>query len=262
MPGGRREWIFGRDRFRSMTWHVELDRHGVVDQSGRSRRGRGYRVAEDPVQALNIEVARPFTGAALVALLKGPGPGSSEDDRGTRHPRPADSWTRFVSPGRQSPARPAAADPGRWLRVRGRDPGTVRGIPAGEGRQGPAPAIRGQGGRPLTRAGHPPGAQHRTTGAITAAAPGAPSPAATSRPISGCSPKSMSPRHPLRAGHPPALRPRLARVRRPPSALPPSPTDTSTTCAARPLVNAAAGRCPRHPRSAAELCGGRRGRFR
>ena len=31
------------------------------------------------------------------------------------------------------------------------------------------------------------------------------------------------------------------------SASPPSPTDTSTTCATRPAINAAAGRCPRRP---------------
>ena len=61
-------------------------------------------------------------------------------------------------PGRQPTARPAAADPGRGLRVRGRDPGTVRLRPPREGRQGPAPPIPGQGGRPLASAGHPPAA--------------------------------------------------------------------------------------------------------
>ena len=61
-------------------------------------------------------------------------------------------------PCRQPTARPAAGDPGRGLRVRGRDPATVRLLSPGEGRQGPDPPLPEQGDRPLTRAGHPPAA--------------------------------------------------------------------------------------------------------
>ena len=44
----------------------------------------------------------------------------------------------------------------RSYAFRGRDPGTVRPPPPGEGRQGPVPPNPGQGDRPLTSAGHPP----------------------------------------------------------------------------------------------------------
>ena len=149
------------------------------------------------------------------------------------------------------PLRPAAADPGRGLCVRGRGPATVRLLPPGEGRQGPDPPLPEQGDRPLTRAGHPPAApapDHRSH--RRPPPPPAPLPTPLHQGRHRAARRSRCPpRHPLRSGHPQALRPGLAPVRRPAasSASPPSPTDTSTTCATRPAINAAAGRCPRRP---------------
>ena len=157
--------------------------------------------------------------------LKGPGSGSSEDDRETRHPAPADpgpdsavSGRQSAVSGRQSTARPAAADPGRGLRVRGRDPGAVRLPRQGEGRQGPALPVPGRGGRPLPGAGHPPAApapdhgRHRRP-----PRPPAPLPPPLHQGRHRTARRSRRPpRHPLRARHPPALHPGPARVRRRP----------------------------------------------
>ena len=97
-------------------------------------------------------------------------------------------------------------------------PGTVRLRPPREGRQGPAPPIPGQGGRPLASAGHPPAApapdhgRHRRP-----PRPPAPLPPPLHQGRHRAARRSRRPpRHPLRSRHPPALHPGLARVRGPP----------------------------------------------
>ena len=136
--------------------------------------------------------------------------------------------------------------PGRGLRVRGRDPGT--GTPA-KGRPTRA-SIPGQGGRPsraqVTRLLR----QHRTTGAIadrrgprrpfprryTKADIGLLAEVAPSTAPSPVPPPASSASGPCTCSGTTAS-----------STSPPSPTDISTTCATRPAIGAAAGRCPRRP---------------
>ena len=126
------------------------------------------------------------------------------------------------------------------------DPATVRLLPPGEGRQGPDPPLPEQGTglsrAQLTRLLH----QHRTTGAIAdRRRPRRPFPRRYTKAASGC---SLSMPSTTLSG--PATRKlcvRALQATSASSASPPSPTDTSTTCATRPAINAAAGRCPRRP---------------
>ena len=124
---------------------------------------------------------------------RGPGRGSSEDDRETRHAPSADPGSGSGIPRREPGNRPATADSRRRLRVRGEDRATVRLRPAGEGRQGPAAPLPGQGDRPVSGSDHPPVASasdHRRDRRPARRPRAARSRVATPTPTSDCWPRS------------------------------------------------------------------------
>ena len=142
------------------------------------------------------------------------GLGPSEDDREARHPAPADPGPGSGVPAAdRSTSQPETPEP----RPTRSWPCNGRLLPPGEGRQGPDPPLPEQGDRPHHARRSP--ACCTSTGpqepSPTAAAPGIPSHAATPRPTSGCSLKSMPSTAPAAVG-PASSRPGLAAVRRPP----------------------------------------------
>ena len=178
---------------------------------------------------------------------RGPGRGSSEDDRDARHPSPADAGTGSRVPGRQPADRPAGPDPRGGLRLRRPDRASVRLHPSREDGKGGAPTLPGQGHRPVARPTHPapdPTPDHgRGRGSSWRPA------AAVSAPLHEHRHRATrrgrrAPRHVVRASHTQALCPRLPSVRRPPgsNAWPASPTATCTTCGTRRPVSGDAGR--------------------
>ena len=178
---------------------------------------------------------------------RGPGRGSSEDDRETRHAPAADPGSGSGIPRRKRAGRPATTNPRRLLRVRGENRATVRLRPAGEGRQGPAAPLPGQGGRLVTGPNHTPVAATPDHGRDRRPprhpAPTVPAPLLQRR-HRAAGRARRAPRHAVRSGHAQALRPRFPSVRRPPlsNAWPASPTAICTTCGTRQAINGAAER--------------------
>ena len=145
--------------------------------------------------------------------------GSSEDDRETRHRPLADPGSGSGVPRREPGDRPATANSRRCLRLRGEDRTTVRLRAAGEGRQGLAALLPGQGHQSVTGPAHPPVApvpdhgRDRRPSRRSAAAVPAP---LHQRRHRAARRGRHAPRHALRPGHAQAVRPRLAPLRRPP----------------------------------------------
>ena len=150
---------------------------------------------------------------------RGPGRGSSEDDRETRHAPAADPGSGSGIPRRKRAGRPATTNPRRLLRVGGENRATVRLRPAGEGRQGAAAPLPGQGGRLVTGPNHTPVAATPDHGRDRRPprhpAPTVPAPLLQRR-HRAAGRARRAPRHAVRSGHAQALRPRFPSVRRPP----------------------------------------------